>query len=219
MLFGILGLLLIVTLGPTALGQHIRGALEGAVNDPNGAVVQGASVTLKNVGTGMSSTATTDDRGRFNFQNLEAGAYTLTVEKSGFRKYVATEVIVKVGSVTPLIANLEVGSAAEVVEVISSGEGTVDTSRPTVDGVVTPRQIENLPLNGRNFLDLAQQEPGVQVRDGGDFDPPEPDGGCFDGRTQRTLDPHSGRWSGHHRRDRRHNHRKHLKRNNSGVSG
>ncbi|HKE59509.1 MAG TPA: TonB-dependent receptor, partial [Pyrinomonadaceae bacterium] len=170
-LFGVLGLLLIVTLGSTALGQHIRGALEGTINDPNGAVVEGAAVTLKNVGTGISSTATTDDRGRFNFQNLEPGNYSVTVEKTGFRKYVATDVIVKVGSVTPLTANLEVGSATEVVEVISSGEGVVDTSRPTVDGVVTPRQIENLPLNGRNFLDLAQQEPGVQVRDGGDFDP------------------------------------------------
>ncbi len=170
-LFGVLGLVLIVTLGSTALGQHIRGALEGTVNDQNGAVVQGASVTLKNVGTGISSTATTDDRGRFNFQNLEPGNYSVTVEKSGFRKYVATDVSVKVGSVTPLTAALEVGNATEVVEVISSGEGVVDTSRPTVDGVVTPRQIENLPLNGRNFLDLAQQEPGVQVRDGGDFDP------------------------------------------------
>src|SRR5262245_48487978 len=110
-LFGVLGLLLIVTLGSTALGQHIRGALEGTINDPNGAVVEGAAVTLKNVGTGISSTATTDDRGRFNFQNLEPGNYSVTVEKTGFRKYVATDVIVKVGSVTPLTANLEVGSA------------------------------------------------------------------------------------------------------------
>jgi hypothetical protein len=67
--------------------------------------------------------------------------------------------------------NLEVGDTKEIVEVVGTTDATVDTSRPTVDGVVTPRQIENLPLNGRNFLDLAQQEPGVQVRDGGDFDP------------------------------------------------
>src|SRR4029079_8177367 len=77
----------------------------------------------------------------------------------------------KVGSVTPMNIGLEVGNAQEVVEVVSVAEATVDTTRPTVDGVVTPKQIENLPLNGRNFLDLAQQEPGVQVRDGGDFDP------------------------------------------------
>jgi hypothetical protein len=172
MLFGVLGfVLMLVMLSPAAFGQHIRGALEGTVNDPNGAVVQGASVSLRSASTGAESTATSDERGRFNFQNLETGTYTATIEKGGFRKYVATNVTVKVGSITPLIANLEIGDTKEVVEVVASGEASVDTSRPTVDGVVTPRQIENLPLNGRNFLDLAQQEPGVQVRDGGDFDP------------------------------------------------
>ena len=170
-LSGILGVLLMVVLSPAAIAQHIRGALEGTVNDPHGAVVQGASVKLRSASTGAESTATTDDRGRFNFQNLEAGTYTVTIEKAGFSKYVATGVTIKVGSVTPLITSLEIGDAKAVVEVVASGEATVDTTRPTVDGVVTPRQIENLPLNGRNFLDLAQQEPGVQVRDGGDFDP------------------------------------------------
>ena len=59
-----------------------------------------------------------------------------------------------------------------MVEVTAGAtEATVDTSRSTVDGVITAKTIESLPLNGRNFLDLAQLEPGVQVRDGGDFDP------------------------------------------------
>jgi hypothetical protein len=172
-LFGVFGLvLLLATLSSVAVGQHIRGAVDGTVNDPNGALVQGASITLHNVATGVDTTAITDDRGRFNFQNLEAGIYTVTVEKTGFRRSVTKDVVVKVGSVTPVIINLELGDAKETVEVVAtSGDAAVDTSRPTVDGVVTPRQIENLPLNGRNFLDLAQQEPGVQVRDGGDFDP------------------------------------------------
>jgi hypothetical protein len=173
LLFAILGVfLMLVAIDPSAKAQHIRGALEGTVKDPNGAIVQGATVTLRSSATGREITATTNDEGRFNFQNLEAGTFTVTIEKAGFRRFVANEVTVKVGSVTPLLSQLEVGQAQEVVEVVSvSGEATVDTSRPTVDGVVTPRQIENLPLNGRNFLDLAQQEPGVQVRDGGDFDP------------------------------------------------
>ena len=167
--FGMLGLLLV--LRPVASGQHIRGALEGAVSDANGAVVEGATITLKSATTGAETTSTTDDRGRFNFQNLLAGLYSVSVDKAGFKKFTATDVTVKVGSVTPLMATLEVGAATETVNVVSVSEATVDTSRPTVDGVVTPKQIENLPLNGRNFLDLAQQEPGVQVRDGGDFDP------------------------------------------------
>jgi hypothetical protein len=170
-LFGVLGLLLMLVFAPLTLAQHIRGALEGTVNDQNGALVQGAAITLQSVGTGAESKATTDERGRFSFQNLEAGTYTVTVEKTGFRKSITTDVIVKVGSVTPLAVNLAIGDAKEVVEVVAIADATVDTTRPTVDGVVTPKQIENLPLNGRNFLDLAQQEPGVQVRDGGDFDP------------------------------------------------
>jgi hypothetical protein len=170
-LFGVLGLLLMLVFAPLALAQHIRGALEGTVTDQNGALVQGAAVTLQSVATGVETKASTDERGRFGFQNLEPGTYTISVEKTGFRKSVTTDVIVKVGSVTPLAVNLAIGDAKEVVEVVAVADATVDTTRPTVDGVVTPKQIENLPLNGRNFLDLAQQEPGVQVRDGGDFDP------------------------------------------------
>src|SRR5689334_8645839 len=164
-------LLLLVTLSSIAVGQHIRGALQGTVDDPNGAVVQGAAITVKSVSTGVETKVATDAQGRFSLQNLEAGNYTVSVEKTGFRKSITTDVVVKVGSVTPMNIGLEVGNAQEVVEVVSVAEATVDTTRPTVDGVVTPKQIENLPLNGRNFLDLAQQEPGVQVRDGGDFDP------------------------------------------------
>ena len=168
--FAVLTFLLISV--PATFGQHFRGAVEGTVKDANGAVVQGATVTLHRNDTGSNLTTTTNDSGAFSFQNLESAKYTVTVEKQGFSKYVETEVAVTVGSVTPVVANLKVGDTSAVVQVVStSGEATVDTTRPTVDGVVTPRQIENLPLNGRNFLDLASQEPGVQIRDGGDFDP------------------------------------------------
>ena len=78
--------LLLLTLSSVALGQHIRGALQGSVTDQNGALVQGASVTLHNAATGVDTTATSDEHGSFNFQNLEAGSYTLTVEKTGFRR-------------------------------------------------------------------------------------------------------------------------------------
>jgi len=170
-LFGLLGFGLMLVLAPLAPAQHIRGALEGTVTDQNQALVQGAAITVKSVSTGVETKVATDAQGRFSLQNLEAGNYTVSVEKTGFRKSITTDVVVKVGSVTPMNIGLEVGNAQEVVEVVSVAEATVDTTRPTVDGVVTPKQIENLPLNGRNFLDLAQQEPGVQVRDGGDFDP------------------------------------------------
>src|SRR5262247_777344 len=155
-----------------AMAQHIRGALEGTITDPNGAALSGARVIVKNNATSAEVTTTANERGYFNVQNLEAGTYTVTVEQSGFRKYVAKDVNVKVGAVTPLAVALQVGAQEQIVEITStSAEAAVDTSRSTVDGVVTAKTIENLPLNGRNFLDLAQLEPGVQVRDGGDFDP------------------------------------------------
>jgi hypothetical protein len=159
-------------LGSTVMAQHIRGALEGTVSDPNGAVLSGAKVSVKNDATNVEVSTTANDRGYFNVQNLEAGTYTVTIEQSGFRKYVAKVVNVKVGAVTPLNIALQVGAQEQVVEVTATNtEAAVDTSRATVDGVITAKTIENLPLNGRNFLDLAQLEPGVQVRDGGDFDP------------------------------------------------
>ncbi len=165
-------LMCFLMLGMAAFAQHIRGALEGTITDPSGAVVPGAHVTLKSQATGLEVTATSNDRGIFIFQNLETGNYTVTIEKSGFRKFVAKDVAVRVGGVTPLTASLEIGATEQVVEISAAAtEATVDTTRPTVDGVVTAKVIDNLPLNGRNFLDLAQLEPGVQVRDGGDFDP------------------------------------------------
>jgi hypothetical protein len=165
-------LALMASLGVSAMAQHIRGALEGTVTDPNGAVLSGARVIVKNNATGAEVTTTANDRGYFNVQNLEAGTYTVTVQQSGFNKYIAKDVNVKVGAVTPLAVALQVGAQEQTVEVTATNtEAAVDTSRSTVDGVVTAKTIENLPLNGRNFLDLAQLEPGVQVRDGGDFDP------------------------------------------------
>lgn len=167
-----IGLLVLLLSASSVFGQHIRGAIEGTVKDPNGALVPGASVTLRRNSTGTELSATTNAEGSFGFQNLEPDKYTVTIEKQGFSKYVETDVTVSVGQVTPVSVGLKVGDTSAVVQVVStSSEATVDTTRPTVDGVVTPKQIENLPLNGRNFLDLAQQEPGVQVRDGGDFDP------------------------------------------------
>src|SRR2546428_5476087 len=163
---------LLLAVGSSVMAQQIRGALEGTITDPNGAVLSGARVVVKNNATSAEVTTAANDRGYFNVQNLEAGVYTVTIQQSGFNKYVAKDVNVKVGAVTPLAIALQVGAQEQIVEVTAtSTEASVDTSRSTVDGVVTAKTIENLPLNGRNFLDLAQLEPGVQVRDGGDFDP------------------------------------------------
>jgi hypothetical protein len=152
--------------------QVIRGALDGTVTDQAGAAISGARVIVTNDATNKEIATTTNERGYFTVQSLEAGSYSVRVEQSGFRKYLAKDVEIRVGQVTPLNVSLQVGTQEQVVQVTATGtEVSVDTSRSTVDGVITTKTIENLPLNGRNFLDLAGLEPGVQVRDGGDFDP------------------------------------------------
>lgn len=156
---------------PVITAQHVRGALEGTVVDPAGAVVSGVNVKARNVATNAEVSTTTGESGVFRLQNLEPGEYEVTISGSGFRTFLAKQVIIKVGSVTPFDVHLEIGETNAVIEVTANTEAIVDTSRATVDGVITTKQIDNLPLNGRNFLDLAQLEPGVQTRDGGDFDP------------------------------------------------
>src|SRR5256886_7587350 len=105
----------------------------------------------------------------FNAPDLVPGNYKVSVQHAGFKTH-ATTVVVRVNVTTSIVAKLEMGEVSMMVNV-ESGAITVDTSKATVQGVITGDQIDRLPLNGRNFLDLATQEPGVQTVDGGTFDP------------------------------------------------
>jgi len=145
------------------------GSIQGTVTDPNGAVVQNASVTITNKGTGQQIKTKTSSSGAYASGPLQPGAYEVRVEAPNFQTQV-TQLTVQVGVTSNGNAKLAVGKANEVVEVTSSAT-TINTEQPTVQGVLTTQQIENLPINGRNFLDLAQLEPGVQIQDGGNFDP------------------------------------------------
>src|SRR6478672_4130848 len=125
----LLASIVLLMLFPDTPAQHIRGALEGTVSDPDRALVSGAKVTLRQAGTGAQIENTSDERGSFNFQNVEPGSYILVVQKPGFRQYTVSGLIIKVGGVTAVSVNLEIGNVTAVVEVVStSGEATVDTS-------------------------------------------------------------------------------------------
>src|ERR1700678_4217775 len=145
------------------------GSIQGVITDPTSAVVSGAKISINNKATGRIITVTTTSAGAYTSGALIPGDYTLRVEAPGFSTS-ELAVIVQVGVTSTGNIKLHVGQAAQVVEVQSS-EVTVNTEQATVQGVLTTEQIENLPINGRNFLDLAQLEPGVQIQDGGDFDP------------------------------------------------
>ena len=145
------------------------GSIVGIVSDPSGAVVPGARVTVTNLSTGRRIDLTTNSAGAFNSGALVPGNYRTKVTASGFNS-IETPVTVQVGNTATVNAKLQIGQENQVVEVQSTGVA-VNTEQPIVQGVLNAEQIENLPVNGRNFLDLAQLEPGVQIQDGQDFDP------------------------------------------------
>lgn len=160
---------LVLAFGSLAVAQRVTGGISGTVTDPQGAVVSGAKVTITNPETNYTTSLTTSAQGTFDAASLPPAQYKVTIEATGFSAY-TTNTIVRVGVNAPVTAKLSVGAANTSVEVTAEAV-TVDTTKATVQGVITAAQIENLPLNGRNFLSLAALEPGVQIVDGGSFDP------------------------------------------------
>ena len=144
------------------------GSIAGNVTDASGAVLPNAKVTVTGP-TGQTLQAKSNSSGEYSFGGLIPGSYSVRVEAKGFKtSQMALEV--KVDNSANGSVKLEIGQESTVVEVQAS-ELQVNTEQATVQGVLTATQIENLPVNGRNFLDLAQLEPGVQIQDGQNFDP------------------------------------------------
>src|ERR1051325_7978802 len=163
-LAGLLSLaVLMMTLAPAALAQQPTGSIEGTVTDPQGAVVPNASVTAKSKATNLTRTVTSNDEGRYKSTQLPPDTYEVRAAATSFKTSVAPEVAVAVGTNVALDFKLEVGGAAEEVTVTDSTEAQIDRVDHEVSGVVGTQQILNLPPNGRNFLDLAQLQPGVET--------------------------------------------------------
>lgn len=195
----VLGAALLCTLGPANLVEKVHGqatnqagALQGTVTDPTGAVVANAKVVVTNQSTGTQRTVTTSASGFYSTEALEPGPYTIHIEAAGFSG-ANIKLIVQVGQTAN--GSTKLGVQGTVTEVqVEDTAAQVDTSSSTVEGVLNRQEIESLPVNGRNFLDMAQLQPGVQIQDGTSFDPTKNGfssisfGGRF-GRTARiTLD-------------------------------
>jgi carboxypeptidase family protein len=161
------------------------GSIVGTVSDPSGAVVSGAEITITNVATGQVIRLRTNSSGAFNSGALIPGDYKTQVSAKGFNSAEA-RVTVLVGNAATANVSLLIGPENKVVEVRGSAL-EVNTEQPTVQGVLDEQQIENLPVNGRNFLDLAQLEPGVQIQDGANFGKDGYSSISFGGRFGRTA--------------------------------
>jgi hypothetical protein len=156
-------LLLLATLLPLAHGQTGTSSISGTVTDPSGAFVPEAAITALNDSTGVLYRQLTTEAGLYWFPSLPLGSYTITTEKKGFKTVKRTGHLLQVGS--PVVADIrmEVGQATETVTVVASYE-QLQTGSAAMGNVVERKAIVDLPLNGRNPLNLLILEPGVVQR-------------------------------------------------------
>ena len=146
---------------PHLMAQADKGILSGTVTDTSGAVVVGANIQVTDVGTGVSYSAVTDSQGSWVIPELLVGNYQVQATKAGFQKMVHSGITLTVGAHLLVDFKLPVGQATEVVTV--TGEvSQVDSTTATVSSLVAPKQMADLPLNGRNFEQLLSLAAGVQ---------------------------------------------------------
>src|SRR5438552_2663790 len=141
--------------------------IQGTVTDKSGAVVSGAQVVAKNKATDVSRTTTTSDEGYYKFELLPVGTYTVTVSKAGFGT-VAQTIETLIGQTATVNAQLSPGATSEVIEVTSEAP-LVDQLKTSVSQNITPTEVEELPLLGRDVANLAYLAPGVKAADS--YDP------------------------------------------------
>ena len=137
-----------------------RGAIVGTVTDQGGARIAAAEVTVTNVETNQSTRVTTNEEGAFAANLLRIGTYSVSAEKKGFQKTVQQNVEVGVNQSVKADLALKIGSATETVQV-SAAPALLQTEQSSLGTIETERRISELPLNGRNFIQLAYLGPGA----------------------------------------------------------
>jgi outer membrane receptor protein involved in Fe transport len=156
-----LGTVLLFLLGcAPAFAQQTSGNITGRILDPQGAAVPGATVTAKNAATGFSRTEVSDAAGLYRLNALPVGIYEVTATLSGFTTVTKRDVDVNVGQIQAIDFSLRVAAVAETINVTGASP-LIETTNSSVGGIVDPKRIESLPLNGRQFANLAATIPGV----------------------------------------------------------
>jgi len=150
----------LLLLAATGFGQNIRGTILGTVRDPSSAVIKGAKVTVRHVGTGLVREESTNDAGEYLFAQLPVGQYDLTVEQAGFKKVDRGGILLQVDDKQRVDIDMTVGAVTETLSVEAAAP-VIQTDSATVGNVVNNKQVTELPLNGRNFLQLNLLGPGA----------------------------------------------------------
>jgi hypothetical protein len=146
---------------PTFSQQAANATLTGTIVDPHGAAVPGASITATHTATGAKRETASNDSGLYVLSNMVPGDYELRIEAKGFTtKVTKTPISLKVGQTVTLNAPLEISVNESIVVDLETDRPLIDTNDSLVHGIVESREVESLPLNGRNFLELALLIPG-----------------------------------------------------------
>jgi Carboxypeptidase regulatory-like domain len=167
LLIAAMGLIILLCDGP-ARGQTTTATIRGTVYDEAGTVISGATVTAINDTTGLTRFAVSDASGRYLIPKLQVGSYTVAVEKEGFRRLSMTGITLQVDQIAEIDPKLNVGNISDSISITSEAP-LVNTTTPAVGEVIDNKRIVDLPLNGRQFLQLATLTSGVTVSPNGGF--------------------------------------------------
>lgn len=152
--------ILLLSCGSDLWAQTTTGTIVGTLTDPSGAVVAGVAVTVLNEETGLRRSVSTNDQGDYTANLLPIGRYSVEAELSGFKKAKVSGIVLQVNQTVRIDQTMQVGEVTQSVEVTSEIP-LVKTDRSDVGQVIEAKQVVELPLNGRNFIQLAQLGPGV----------------------------------------------------------
>ena len=145
-----------------ARGQTTTASIRGTVYDEAGPVISGATLTAPNETTGLTRFAISDASGVYLIPKLQVGSYTLAVEKAGFRRLSMTGITLQVDQIAEIDPKLNVGNISDSISITSEAT-LVNTTTAAVGEVIDNKRIVDLPLNGRQFLQLATLTSGVTV--------------------------------------------------------
>jgi len=163
---------LLLLCASTGKAQTFRGTILGTVMDSSGAAVSGATVTVKNIETGLLRTAATGEDGSYSVPELPIGNYSVTVEMNGFKSGVMTGIRVDISSERRADVTLQPGALAQTVEVSGEALPLVETTSNTLGGAFESKQVEDLPINGRDYTKLLINVPGAAGEPNGAGDSP-----------------------------------------------
>jgi len=142
-------------------------SIRGLVTDASGAAVPGATVIIRNTATNESRTIITNDSGFYAFPSIIPGTYDVTITHAGFKKAEVTGRVAQVSESAQVDVTLEVGQTSDSVTVSAAGAELLSTSNAEIGGVLQSRLVNDIPLNGRNFFDLAVMLPHVSLQNNG----------------------------------------------------